>query len=72
MQVKTGQDLPREGADSALDEVLGSYKAELGLSDTEAEQLDHLQVSLPAQHCCQHCNLLILKWHWSNLEFQWL
>ena len=45
MQAKTGQDLPREGADPALDQILGSYKGELGLSDKEAEQLEHLQVS---------------------------
>ena len=45
MQAKTGQDLPKEGPDSALDEVLGSYKSELGLSDKEGEQLEHLQVS---------------------------
>ena len=45
VQAKTGQDLPKEGAESALDEILGSYKTELGLSDKESEQLEHLQVS---------------------------
>ena len=52
VQVKTGQELPREGADAALDEVLANYRTELGLSDKEAEQLEHLQVSYPA--CLRH------------------
>ena len=52
VQVKTGQDLPREVSDTALDEVLANYRTELGLSDKEAEQLEHLQVSHPA--CLGH------------------
>lgn len=52
VQVKTGEDLPREGVDAAVDEVLANYRTELGLSDKEAEQLEHLQVSYPA--CLGH------------------
>lgn len=44
MQVKTGQELPREGVEAALDEVLSSYKSELGLTDKESDQLEHFQV----------------------------
>ena len=52
MQVKTGQDLPKENLSEGLEEVLGSYKAELGLTDKEAEALEHLQASvLPALPC---------------------
>ncbi len=45
VQLKTGQDLPREGVEAALDEVLASYKSELGLTDKETDQLEHFQVS---------------------------
>ena len=52
MQVKTGQDLPKENLSEGLEEVLGSYKAELGLTDKEAEALEHLQArALPALPC---------------------
>ena len=47
VQVKAGQDLPKEGMEAALDEVLVTYKAELGLTDKEAQELEHLQVPLP-------------------------
>jgi len=50
VQLKTGQDLPREGVDTALDEVLASYKSELGLTDKEADQLEHFQVSTLASY----------------------
>ena len=32
--------------DSALEELVAAYKTELGLSDKEADQLEHLQVSI--------------------------
>ena len=50
MQLKTGQDLPREGVEAALDEVLASYKSELGLTDKETDQLEHFQVSSQASY----------------------
>lgn len=45
IQTKTGQDLPKENMESALEELVTTYKTELGLSDKEADQLQHLQVS---------------------------
>ena len=45
MQSKTGQ-VPKDNMDAALEEVVSSYKSELGLKDKEAEQLEHLQVKL--------------------------
>lgn len=50
VQLKTGQDLPREGIETALDEVLTSYKSELGLTDKETNQLEHFQVSTLASY----------------------
>ena len=44
VQSKTGQDLPKDNMDAALEEVVSSYKSELGLNDKEAYQLEHLQV----------------------------
>lgn len=44
IQTKTGQDLPKENMESALEELVTTYKTELGLSDKEADQLQHLQV----------------------------
>lgn len=32
--------------ESALEELVAAYKTELGLSDKEADQLEHLQVSI--------------------------
>lgn len=45
IQSKTGQDLPKENMESALEELVATYKTELGLADKEADQLEHLQVS---------------------------
>ena len=50
VQLKTGQDLPLEGVEAALDEVLASYKSELGLTDKETDQLEHFQVSTLASY----------------------
>ena len=50
VQLKTGQDLAREGVEAALDEVLASYKSELGLTDKETDQLEHFQVSTLASY----------------------
>ncbi|DBA72740.1 TPA: hypothetical protein ACH3X2_010134 [Trebouxia sp. C0005] len=49
VQLKTGQDLPREGIETALDEVLTSYKSELGLTDKETNQLEHFQGNAKVQ-----------------------
>ena len=45
IQSKTNQDLPKENMDSALEELVATYKTELGLTEKEADQLEHLQVS---------------------------
>lgn len=58
MQLKTGQDLLREGVEAALDEVLANYKSELGLTDKETEQLEHFQVSTLAYYQYTHPCLL--------------
>jgi len=50
VQLKTGQDLPCEGVEAALDEVLANYKSELGLTDKENDQLEHFQVSTRASY----------------------
>ncbi len=66
VQVKTGQDLPREGLDAALDEVLANYKTELGLSDKEGDQLEHLQVSNTNPSCLFLRALLLNLWPWKT------
>lgn len=45
VQTKTGQDLPKENMEGGLEEILGSYRSELGLDDKEAQTLEHLQAS---------------------------
>ncbi|KAL0054463.1 hypothetical protein WJX82_009210 [Trebouxia sp. C0006] len=49
VQLKTGQDLPCEGVEAALDEVLANYKSELGLTDKENDQLEHFQGNAKVQ-----------------------
>jgi len=61
VQLKTGQDLPREGVETALDEVLASYKSELGLTDKETDQLEHFQVNTLAS--CQYTHPCLLPIH---------
>lgn len=54
VQTKTGQDLPKENLGEGLDDILGNYKTELGLTDKEGETLEHLQVRLHLR-CAWHC-----------------
>lgn len=53
IQTKTGQDVPKENIDTGLEELVAAYKSELGLSDKEAAQLEHLQVSHASYQACR-------------------
>lgn len=58
IHTKTGQELPKENMDAGLEELVAAYKTELGLSDKEAAQLEHLQVSLASPRLALTCQVV--------------